>query len=129
MTGLFLICFPKESNAASTKYLSKFHTLFVYSICQRRTRRNAFHYPLQLFLAFEKIYVSAFRSLRSAYGYRLLYSTQGFFFRVQLLSQGELSSIWLYFEHNSRMSDKKFSHVQNIDGKKVLRIKLDYIHT
>lgn len=129
MTGLFLICFPKESNAASTKYLSKFHTLFVYSICQRRTRRNAFHYPLQLFLAFEKISVSAFRSLRSTYGYRLLYSTQGFFFRVQLLSQGELSSIWLYFEHNSRMSDKKSSHVQNIDGKKVLRIKLDYIHT
>lgn len=80
-------------------------------------------------LAFEKIYVSAFRSLRSAYGYRLLYSTQGFFFRVQLLSQGELSSIWLYFEHNSRMSDKKSSHIQNIDGKKVLRIKLDYIHT
>lgn len=118
MTGLFLICFPKESNAASTKYLSKFHTLFVYSICQRRTRRNAFHYPLQLFLAFEKISVSAFRSLRSTYGYRLLYSTQG-----------ELSSIWLYFEHNSRMSDKKSSHVQNIDGKKVLRIKLDYIHT
>ena len=80
MTGLFLICFPKESNAASTKYLSKFLTLFVYSICQRRTRRNAFHYPLQLFLAFEKISVSAFRSLRSTYGYRLLYSTQGFFF-------------------------------------------------
>ena len=52
----------------------------VYSICQRRTRRNGFHYPLQFFLTFEKISVSAFRSLRSTYGYRLLYSTQGFFF-------------------------------------------------
>lgn len=113
VTRLFLIFFPKSQMQPVLNICLNFTPLqlswkrIVYSICQRRTRRNGFHYPLQFFLAFEKISVSAFRSLRSTYGYRLLYSTQGFFLRVQLLTQGELSSIWLYFEQNSRMSDKK----------------------
>ena len=88
VTRLFLIFFPKSQMQPVLNICLNFTPLqkrIVYSICQRRTRRNGFHYPLQFFLAFEKISVSAFRSLRSTYGYRLLYSTQGFFWEYNCL--------------------------------------------